>query len=58
MIKAPIWTRLTLSIVLVVAAWWMAGRLNLETSSQADVQASITITQPDGVHDVVGEGDG
>ena len=57
MIKAPLWTRLTLSIVLIVAAWWVAGRLNPGTASQAGSQANITITQPDGVDDVVGEGD-
>jgi len=54
--NAPHWTRSMLSIVLIVAAWWMKDQLNADTASQADTQASITITQPDGVDDVVGEG--
>jgi len=47
---------LTLS-ALVIASWCAGERLNSGASSLARPQAIITITQPDGVDDVVGEGD-
>ena len=47
---------LTLS-ALVIASWCAGERLNPGASSLAQPQAIITITQPDGVDDVVGEGD-
>ena len=54
---APLWTRLVLAIAVIIAASWMAGHLVVDSTSQADSQATVTITQPDGVDDVVGEGE-
>jgi hypothetical protein len=54
---APLWTRFVLSIAVIIAASWMAGHLDEDSIIQADSQATVTITQPDGVDDVVGEGD-
>ena len=47
---------LTLS-VLVVSICWAGWQLDQNASVLAESQATITITQPDGVDDVVGNGD-
>ncbi len=43
--------------VLVVSICWAGWQLNRDDSVLAEHQATIIITQPDGVDDVVGEGD-
>ena len=42
---------------LIVVSWWMSRGPDPDISVLAQPQAAITITQPDGVDDVVSEGD-
>ncbi|HLF27029.1 MAG TPA: hypothetical protein VJG32_11885 [Anaerolineae bacterium] len=55
--KAAVVIRTLIAIILVGASSWVSWQLTPDRFVQADTQATITIEQPDGVNDMVGEGD-